>query len=792
MSASHKAQGKPSKAGQERPHVKPFKINKALLLLGGIILLGLVLRLLPALYCIVDDNVIFMGPDSYYHMRRIALTIVHYPIANTFDSYVNYPHGFQILWPPLFDVVVATAALIVGLGSPDAFTIEVVSSLVPVLMGIAVIALTYFIARDAMNEKVALIAALVMAILPAGVFRSLFGVVDHHELEVLISLAMYLLFIRAVSGARKAGPGMASISRVRPMLYAALAGLATASMILSWDGAPIFVGVIVVYAFVQYIRDARNGENSGYLTAVGLVASAVAFAVIAPVAILSVPLFYFNAAVISWFHIVYTVGLVLFFLTMGSLSAALLKRGIPWQALPVSAIAIFAAAILALKLALPEFMHGIEIGIWYLSGTDKVLNTISEVEPIYLSMGRLSPAVPWAYFSFIGPIAVLGFIIYILALRGKKLNNIEVFFIVWTVMILALAIIQKRFINLLAVNASVFGGYVFYKALELAGLEQYLGTADRKKSSRAGSMTTSLLAVILIIPFLLMPALLNSITLAGSPEPYVLDWDAACSWVRDNTPETSFLYTPDEGNRPEYGIMSWWDYGNYILYRAERPARANNFQTGIDAAADFFILGDESRANAIMDKNNLKYVMLDYRMGSPWAGVRYGIFEDLAYLAGDDPMMYHDNITSNTTLPANDNYFNSMYSRLYYCGGCGGNVSGHDIRPLEHYRLLYVTNGLDPVKVFEYVEGATITGRADPGSTVEIKLKLATTYGQGEYCNDTVAGPDGRYSFTVPYPTSSDMYVKTDSAYHIDGGSVSTSVAVPESAVLDGATIPVP
>jgi len=234
--------------------------------------------------------------------------------------------------------------------------------------------------------------------------------------------------------------------------------------------------------------------------------------------------------------------------------------------------------------------------------------------------------------------------------------------------------------------------------------------------------------------------------------------------------------------------------GDYHLhrYRAERPARANNFQTGIDAAADFFILGDESRANAIMDKNNLKYVMLDYRMGSPWAGVRYGIFEDMAYLAGDDPMMYHDNVTSNTTLPANDNYFNSMYSRLYYCGGCGGNVSGRDIRPLEHYRLLYVTNGLDPVKVFEYVEGATITGRADPGSTVEIRLNIATIYGQGAYRNDTVASPDGRYSFTVPYHTSSDLFVKTDAAYQIAGGSVSTSVAVPESAVLDGATIEAP
>jgi dolichyl-diphosphooligosaccharide--protein glycosyltransferase len=358
-------------------------------------------------------------------------------------------------------------------------------------------------------------------------------------------------------------------------------------------------------------------------------------------------------------------------------------------------------------------------------------------------------------------------------------------------MVLILGILQKRFINLLAVNASIFGGYAFYKVLELAGLEQYLNPADKKKpsASRSGSMTTALLAVLLIIPFLLVPALLNSIALAGSPEPYTLDWNMACAWVKDNTPTTSFLYSPDQGNRPEYGILSWWDYGNYILYRGERPAVANNFQTGINEAARFFIARDEAQANSIMDKHDIKYVMLDYRMGSPWGGVKYGIFEDMAYLAGDDPMSYHDNATSNKTLPANDKYYNTMYSRLYYCGACGGNISGHIIDPLEHYRLLYVTNGVDPVKVFEYVKGATITGRADPGSTVELKLKIATTYGQGMYYNETKAGPDGQYSFVVPYYTSSSSFVKTDAAYSIAGGSLSASVAVPESAVLNGATI---
>lgn len=48
-----------------------------------------------------------------------------------------------------------------------------------------------------------------------------------------------------------------------------------------------------------------------------------------------------------------------------------------------------------------------------------------------------------------------------------------------------------------------------------------------------------------------------------------------------------------------------------------------------------------------MDKRNARYVMVDYRMGSPASGVHNGIFENMAYLTGEDPMSYHDNTATN-------------------------------------------------------------------------------------------------------------------------------------------------
>ncbi len=338
--------------------------------------------------------------------------------------------------------------------------------------------------------------------------------------------------------------------------------------------------------------------------------------------------------------------------------------------------------------------------------------------------------------------------IYIFMLKDKKADSTQVFLLVWTVIVTILCLFQKRFINLLAVNVAIFGGYLLYQTLELAGLEEYLHPSAKKKplsqrssGSRSGSMSPALIGLAVVAILILIPVLFNTIALAFTPEPYSLDWNNACAWLKDNTPATSYVYSADNGTHPEYGVMSWWDYGNYILYEAERPAVSNNFQTGINYSADFFTTPDESTADAIMDNLSAKYVMLDLRMGSPYAGVSDGIFEDMAYLAGDDPYSYHNNQTLvNGKFPANDKYYNTMYVRLFSGDGCGINASGCDPEGLSHYQLLYTTRGDDPVKVFEYVKGANITGKATPGATVKLQLNLTSPYGENTYYQDTTAG----------------------------------------------------
>ncbi len=786
--------------------------DRTTLLLGAILLLALIIRLLPITYSIVGGHVNFAEFDPYYHMRRIVYTVQHFPSVNSFDSYVNYPYGYVVGWPPLFDIIAATFSLIVGLGSPSRFTIEIASSIVPMIMGLLSIVAAYYLVKDAINERAALLVSLFMAIMLGSVYTQVFAYVGHHVLEVLGALVLYLLFMRGVSNAHGEKMSFSNLlDHKKPLAYAALAGVAMAALIFSWDGAVVYIGVIAAYAFMQYAYDAFTKERSEYLTAVGAVASAVAFVIVTPFAVFSGAgrSFTFSFVYLSWFHIIFLLSMALFFVVLGALYKATLARKYPWYISMIAVIVLIIAAIAGIWLELPGLFNTLMDGVQFLTGGSSVLSAIQEIEPLFYSGGQLSMDVPWTYFSTAGLMAILGLFTFVaVKLTDKKLTNAEIFLLVWTVIVLILGVMQQRFVYLLAASVAIFAGYFVYQAFELSGLFNVLGLekvpAGRKgqsakgKSSSAAVITPPMVAVLIVAALALSPIIWTTISYnLSNPYYYTTDWNEACQWVNAHTPVTSYAYSADQGTHPEYGIMSWWDYGNYILYEAERPAVANNFQTGVVDSANFFIAQDEASADAIMDKLNARYVMLDDRQGSSWAGVPDGIFENMPNLAGDDSDSYHMSYVmpvpdgSDRVLDGSDKYYNTIYSRLFNGDGLGGmDPLGIDQSGLGHYRLLYETQGIDPVKVFQYVKGATINGTASPGAIVDISLNVSTPDGNETYYSTTTSDTGGAYSFTVPYPTSGlSGVVQTGPAYTISSGTSSISVQVSEEATDNGETV---
>ena len=58
----------------------------------------------------------FSADDAVYHMRFVHNTIHHFPWRVFFDPFTHFPFGSQIHFGPLFTLIIATVALVAGLG----------------------------------------------------------------------------------------------------------------------------------------------------------------------------------------------------------------------------------------------------------------------------------------------------------------------------------------------------------------------------------------------------------------------------------------------------------------------------------------------------------------------------------------------------------------------------------------------------------------------------------------------------------------------------------------------------
>jgi len=331
----------------------------------------------------------------------------------------------------------------------------------------------------------------------------------------------------------------------------------------------------------------------------------------------------------------------------------------------------------------------------------------------------------------------------------------------------------------------------------------------------------------------------------------------------------------DDFDYPEgtYGVMSWWDYGHWITVEGERPAVANPFQQGARTASGFFQAQSEERANLLLDaqpasqdtEGRIADMEADELREIANSSTAQQAGEDTRYVMIDDEMAGQkfwaiNQWTSPPSVdgvvrPGTEQYQNTMMNRLYF----------QDANGLSNYRLVHenerfsvvgalptgsggqtwATTGPraqgwnqtlgtraqiqrsgmqasveSTVKTYERVDGATLTGEAEPNQTVVAAVELQTNAGRPFlYAQEVQTGEDGSFSITVPYATNDELGTNdgyTDSAvdatgeYRIVAGddvsqsdyqregwnpnaSISTegTASAPESAVLNGESIEV-
>jgi len=548
--------------------------KKVLVVLAGIFVASLFLRVvLPYKHVFTDSGVIFLGSDAWYHMRLAENMAHNLPWPMLYDSYTLFPQGMAVATPPLTTWLIAGVGYVIGLGEPTTHILEIVGAWLPPVLGTLTLIAVYFIGKELRSRWVGVIAVALVAFLPTELFSvSMLGFVSHHALGTLLVATTVLFLIRGYQRER--------------LGYYALAGLALGFYFLTWYGAIFMLFVLWLWFIVQFAVDYHDDRDIASLRSGVTIAACVALFVYSP--------YHFDAGGPG----VVVVALIIAAVTP-QIFGFLSSRVNDTKLLVATAIVTIAMFMLAIWLVAMAVMWGRGPFIWtagwikFIFVTSTPFGTVAETEPLLPHAAILVYGANYLFF-FVG--------IY-LAIKEKQR---PLLIVVWGILMLIAVSIQRRWDYYFVVPLSLLTAYFFFE----------IGNHVKK-----GVKSRLSLALCVILLFVSTPA---SIKLAMSPSLITKDWYNTLVWLRENSPEPfddpEAYYNLYVAGEPGYGVLSWWDYGHWIIEVAHRVPVSNPFQQGAVEAAKFFVKGKEI--------DGVKYVIVDQEMVEEkfnamlfWAGV---------------------------------------------------------------------------------------------------------------------------------------------------------------------------
>ena len=702
------------------------KRNLPPIVIVGIILaalcgIALYIRIaLPYDQIFVNDWILFRETDAYYYIRNIEVLVNNFPHFNSFDPYILYPGGGGGLARPFFPWLIAGIVRLVSLGPPTLHNIEVVGAYMPAILGTLTLIPVYFIGKELFNRWVGVIAAALTAILPGEfLHRSLLGFTDHHVAEVLFSTVCILFLIMAIKRAREREISFGHLlSRDRstitkPLVYTLLAGIFLGIYLLSWQGGLLFIFIIFAYLVIQFIVDHLRHRSSDYLCIIGTPLFLIAFLMLLPV------------LGRSGLDTIYRVAMpvaILIPIVLSIISRLMAGRALKPVYYPLALLGLLGIGLAVFYAINPSLFQSMfeKFSIFVPGG---VWLTVLEMQP-------LTSGIAWVNFTTSFFISFISFAMLIYLVIKEKSAG-KTLFLVWSMIMLIALLGQRRFGYYYAVNAALFTGYFSWKMLDLAGLNKLLAKSKevvgavkkfRKREKRAGGKAKPkafiqprgvwlgvIVAGIVLFFLVIFPSiglwrdeptkigdeLYIGYTkpLASQPNAIMHEgWYTSLSWLKDNSPEPfgdpDFYYelyeTPFHYPESAYSVMSWWDYGYFIMQIAHRIPNANPGQAGAAKAGKFFTAQSESSANNLAEELDSKYVVIDYAMSVTkfyamveWAGGSVDEFYEVYYRRTEDGsgslqggVLYYPS------------YYNSTVARLY-------NFDGKAVVPTQSIVISY-------------------------------------------------------------------------------------------------------
>jgi len=337
-----------------------------------------------------DGAVYFSGNDAWYHLRQVEYTVRHWPFTMPYDPWTYFPYGTNAAqFGTLYDQLVATAALVVGLGSPSSDLIAKTLLVAPAVFGALVAVPVYYVGKRLASRVAGLFGAVVLLLLPGQFLqRGLVGFADHNVAEPLFQTIAVLGLMVALAVATREKPVWElvvdrDVAALRtPLVWSALAGVAVALYMWVWPPGVLLVGVFGTYLVYQLTSDYATGGTPEPVAFVGVVSMVVA----ALLMLLQFEQATFSPTDFGLLQPVVALGVAVGAAFMAGLARLFDDRGLDRSLYPVAVVGLVVVGAGVVALALPDLFRTIQTNSLRFIGfsAGAATRTISEAQP-YLS-----------------------------------------------------------------------------------------------------------------------------------------------------------------------------------------------------------------------------------------------------------------------------------------------------------------------------------------------------------------------------------------------------------------------
>ncbi|NQV91792.1 hypothetical protein HQ489_04935 [Candidatus Woesearchaeota archaeon] len=133
-----------------------------------------------------------------------------------------------------------------------AVTIEYADIVYPVVTFAGAMVFFFLLVRKLFDDKIALLATLFLAIVPAFLYRTMAGFSDHESLGIMLMfMAMYFYVV-----------GWQQKTTKRSIIYGSLAGIFTGLMGLAWGGWKFLILIISIFILIEYFFDKLETKDT--------------------------------------------------------------------------------------------------------------------------------------------------------------------------------------------------------------------------------------------------------------------------------------------------------------------------------------------------------------------------------------------------------------------------------------------------------------------------------------------------------------------------------------------------